>query len=395
MDMRLATSSWNTMVTQGRLLLINSLLWTMIGCVLYLTETTERYALIRTIKAQQLDVDIGSITELNGNTRVVRDKPYESAIDFSLNSMDKLETAKGRMGVTFRDDTLIKLTENSTVILDEFVFDPNPSKSSMALNFVKGTGRFISSKKPRIPKDNIKIRTHAATIGIRGTDFTITVKETGEALVILLPDEFGNASGEITVDTALGQVVLNKPYEATTVYNFETAPTPAVILDLTIDMIDNMLIVNPPQREEQEADENNAVADNILDVDLLEFNDLDEDQLQENELEYTELDIDYLAGNFLEDLLDIIQDVDELGKAEKALSADGVKGTAVGYDSDTQISTFVTDTHLKFLRAIEDSLEMKVDKSGSYNITIEQEGKVNQITTNGGSGSNITIKQGS
>ena len=190
-------------------------------------------------------------------------------------------------------------------------------------------------------------------------------------------------------------MVLNKPYEATTVYNFETAPTPAVILDLTIDMIDNMLIVTPPQREEQEADENNAVADNILDVDLLEFNDLDEDQLQENELEYTELDIDYLAGNFLEDLLDIIQDVDELGKAEKALSADGVKGTAVGYDSDTQISTFVTDTHLKFLRAIEDSLEMKVDKSGSYNITIEQEGKVNQITTNGGSGSNITIKQGS
>ena len=93
--------------------------------------------------------------------------------------------------------------------------------------------------------------------------------------------------------------------------------------------------------------------------------------------------------------LDIIQDVDELEKAEKSLSADGVKGTAVGYDSNTQISTFVTDTHLKFLRAIEDTLEMKVDKAGSYNIRIEQEGKVNQITTNGGSSSNITIKQGS
>ena len=87
--------------------------------------------------------------------------------------------------------------------------------------------------------------------------------------------------------------------------------------------------------------------------------------MQENELEYTELDIDYLAGNFLEDLLDVIQDVDELDKAEKALSADGVKGTNVGYDSDTQISTFITDTHLKFLRQIEDTLEMKVDKGRS------------------------------
>jgi len=342
-----------------------------------------------------LDVNIGSITELNGNTRVVRDKPYESVLDFSLNSMDKLETAKGRMGVTFRDETTIRLTEHSQVVVDKFVFDPDPAKSTMALNFVKGTGRFISSKKKRIPNDNISIHTNAATIGIRGTDFTITVAETGEALIILLPDEFGNSSGEITVNTALGQVVLTKPYEATTVYNFETAPTPSVILDLTLDMIDNMLIVNPPDVEMEETEDSNAVADNLLDVDFLEFDELNEDELKEDDLEYTELDIDYLAADFLQDLLDVIQEADELGKAEKSLSADGVKGTAVGYDSNTQISTFVTDTHLKFLRQIEDTLEMKVDKSGSYNIRIEQEGKVNQISTNGGSSSTITIKQGS
>ena len=153
-----------------------------------------QFVLIKTIKAQALDVDIGSITELNGNTRVVRDKTYTSEIDFSLNSMDRLETAAGRMGVTFRDDTTIRLTENSNVVIDSFVFDPNPSKSTMALSFVKGTGRFISSKSKRIPKENIKIRTNSATIGIRGTDFTITVAETGEALVILLPDEFGESS---------------------------------------------------------------------------------------------------------------------------------------------------------------------------------------------------------
>ena len=203
----------------------------------------------------------------------------------------------------------------------------------MALSFVKGTGRFISSKtKRRIPKDNITIRTNAATIGIRGTDFTLTVKETGETLVILLPDEFGNSSGEITVDTALGQVVLTKAYEATTVYNFETPPTPSVILDLTLDMIDNMLIVNPPETKEIQTDESVAAVDNLLDVDFLEFDELEQDDLAEDDLEYTELDIDYLAGNFLEDLLDVIQEVDELGKANKALSADGVKGTAVGYD---------------------------------------------------------------
>ena len=348
-------------------------------------------------RAQALDVDIGNITELNGNTRVVRDKPYESVIDFSLNSYDRLETAKGRMGVTFRDETTIRLTEHSQVVVDEFVFDPDPSKSTMALNFIKGTGRFISSKKKRIPNDNIEIRTHAASIGIRGTDFTITVKETGEALVILLPDEFGNASGEIVVNTALGQVVLNKPYEATTVYNFETAPTPSVILDLTLDQIDNMLIVNPPEtKEDENVEETKETSANLLDINFLEFNELEEDKLAEDDLEYTELDINYLDVNFLEDLLDIIQEVDELSKGDKVLSSDtAVKGTEIGYDSSTQISTFVTDTNLKFFRQVEDAVEMKVDRSGSYTLTIEQGGKSTQVLVNGGSSSNITIKQGS
>ena len=74
-------------------------------------------------KAQApLAENIGNITEIKGNTRVVRDKPYESAIDFSLNSMDRLETSNGRMGVMFRDDTTIRLTEHSNVIIDKFVF---------------------------------------------------------------------------------------------------------------------------------------------------------------------------------------------------------------------------------------------------------------------------------
>ena len=344
---------------------------------------------------RRLDVDIGSITELRGNTRVVRDKPYESVIDFSLNSMDRLATANGRMGVTFRDETTIRLTEHSEVVVDEFVFDPDPSKSSMALNFIKGTGRFVSSKKPRIPKDNISIRTNAATIGIRGTDFTLTVKETGETLVILLPDETGEASGEITVNTALGQVILNKPYESTTVMNFESTPTPSVILDLTLSMIDNMLIVNPPQEKESTVNETNTNAANILDVDFLEFDELEQDELKDDDLEYTELDINYLDVNFLEDLLDVIQDVDELQKAEKSLAADGVRGTAIGFDSETQINTFVNDNEVKLIRQVQDTIQITNSKSDSVSITMEQEGKINKIDINGGSSSTINIKQGS
>ena len=313
--------------------------------------------------------------------------------------MDKLETALGRMGVTFRDETTIKLTENSTVIVDSFVFDPNPSNSSMALNFVKGTGRFISSKSKRIKKENIKIRAgNSATVGIRGTDLTLTVKDTGEVLVILLPNEFGESSGEIVVTTALGSVVLNKPYQATTVYNLESVPSNPVILDLTLDQIDNYLIVSPPDEREIESDDNSSSsATNILDTDFLEFEDLDQDALENSqELEYTELDIDYLnADGFLTDLLELVQELDELEKASGSLNNQGLEGTNIGFDSNTQISSFVTESEVKLIRQVEDKVQIELSRDQSTAIRMEQEGKVNQVSVNGGTSSFINIKQGS
>jgi hypothetical protein len=166
----------------------------------------------------------------------------------------------------------------------------------MALKFASGTARFITGKLATINKENIQIETPSATIGIRGTDFTVTVDELGRSLIILLPKEDGLSSGEIVVSTAAGQVVLNKPYEATTVELFESTPSKPVILDLTLDIIDNMLIVNPPKRDPNFVSEGEQTegSDNILDVDYLEFDELETDYLAQDELEFSELDINYL-----------------------------------------------------------------------------------------------------
>ena len=59
----------------------------------------------------------------------------------------------------------------------------------------------------------------------------------------------GLSSGEIEVVTAMGSVILNKPYEATTVMFLNLLLLKPVILDLTLDIIDNMLIVTPPKEE--------------------------------------------------------------------------------------------------------------------------------------------------
>ena len=118
------------------------------------------------------------------------------------------------------DDSQVRLTEHSELIIDEFIYDPDPSKSKMALQFASGTARFITGKLATIDKENILIQTPSATIGIRGTDFTVTVDELGRSLVILLPDNDG--SSRDSCRNSCGEVTLNKPYQATTVSMYET-----------------------------------------------------------------------------------------------------------------------------------------------------------------------------
>jgi len=351
--------------------------------------------LFKTTKVQAQAANIGNITELDGAGRVVRNDTFKASLDFDINSYDNVQTSNGRLGITFLDDSQVRLTEHSELIIDEFIYDPDPSKSKMALEFASGTARFITGKLATIDKENIFIKTPSATIAIRGTDFTVTVDELGRSLVILLPDDDGLPSGEIVVATAMGQVVLNKPYQATTVSMFETKPSNPVILDLTLELIDNMLIVNAPREVKQDEGQNGSSNTNVLDVDFLEFDDLEIDYLAEDDLEFTELDVNYLDVNFLEDLLDIIEDVNELDQTESLLRTDiNLKGTQLGFDSNTQINTFLTDNVLTFYKVLEDTVRLDLDRDGGYTVLLIQNGKGTQLVINGGGNSSITINQG-
>ncbi len=353
----------------------------------------------KTIRAQAPAVDIGSISELRGNAQVVRDKPYGAEINFGILSYDKVETANGRMGITFIDETQIRLTEHSKVLIDEFVFDPNPDKSKMALTFAKGTARFVTGKLNKISKKNIKIRTNSAVVGIRGTDFTITVDELGRSLVILLPNLDGTSSGEITVETASGVVILNKPYQATTTSTYNSPPTKPVTLDITLDLIDNMLIVNPPKEKDNYiAEESQQSSSDYLDFADLDIDFLAEDFLDNSEdLTFTELDINYLDVNFLEDLLNVIdalaidEEEDQLNKIATGIT---IAGTTIGQDKETQITTIITGQIVSIRRAVGDTLRLDLDGSSSYTLLLEQNGVENLVKVNGGSDNTIKIKQG-
>ena len=344
------------------------------------------------------NAQIGSISELRGIGEVLRqdsDDSLEAELELSIASMDNVRTGNGRLSVTFLDDSTVSLTERSSIVIDDFVFDPDPSRSRLALNMASGTARFLTGALGRINRENVAIRTPVATIAIRGTEFTTHESEIGETMVILLPDENGESSGEIVVTFMAGEVVMNEPWAATAVTVSESPPTPPVILQgMTMNFLNNLLIVNPPDEIQEAVEEQSGTASNILDVDLLEEDALEDNELEEDALEEDmgRLDIDLLAADFLGDLL--VQ-VSESRKQAKVYEMDGVEieGVIPGFDQQLQVYTFTDGPSLFFVREVENTIDLELDKGSPYKIDIMTAGVKIQAEVNGGGDNAIYIHQ--
>jgi hypothetical protein len=267
------------------------------------------------------------------------------------------------------------------------------------MTFAQGTARFITGKLGTIEKENIRLRTPTASIGIRGTDFTVTVDEFGRTLVVLLPDVNGISSGEIIVSTMTGEVVLNKPFQSTTTSVTEAPPSNPAILDLTLDMLDNILIINPPKERMTEQEFYTSVDSrkniNPLDIDFLDEQLLDNEEFERDYLEFTELDINFLDVELLENLLDSYSDLDaELLKEKEDKSDTVVEGTSEGFDTVTQISTVVEGDKITMIRNVQSIVEISVSNSEETSINLDVDGKeLDPITVNGGGNTTISIKQ--
>jgi len=191
--------------------------------------------------------------------------------------LDEVRTTRGKAGITFADNTQVQVNENSRLVIDDFVYDSKkPAAGKLALNMASGTVRYASGAIAKNDPSKVSINTPTATIAVRGTDFTATVDELGGSTIILLPScpfgwrdvEKDCKTGEIVVSNDAGSVILNRPYQATKVDTRSMLPSKPVVLNLSIDAINNMLIVAPP-RELVENKETRISAKGALDVDFL------------------------------------------------------------------------------------------------------------------------------
>jgi hypothetical protein len=285
---------------------------------------------------------IGTITEqVNAPPSIVRKSATLAASKGSgVEADDNVRTTAGKVGITFTDNTRVQINENSKLVIDSFVFDPNNKKGGkLAMKVAMGTVRYASGAVAHNNPDSVKITTPTATIAVRGTDFTMTVDELGRSTIILLPScpkgwidlEKDCVTGKIEVITDEGKVIMDKAFQATRVDSRESKPFKPTILNLSEDMINNLLLLSPPKElreSEEDKQRRRSEMKGALDVDFLKETGLASAfEKEDKEMYQDKLSRNFLDQDLLANVLDIINaqlaaQLDLLGKTKSGLLPD-------------------------------------------------------------------------
>lgn len=131
------------------------------------------------------------------------------------------------------DDTRVTVGPSSRVVLDRFVYDPDPGKGALVLQATEGVFRFFSGS---MASSNYVIEAPSVTVGIRGTIFVGATRPSDKTFVLILESR----NSEISVTARSGEtVVLNAPGQAAIALPDGTL-TPGPVPDWAAAMVERM-----------------------------------------------------------------------------------------------------------------------------------------------------------
>ena len=81
--------------------------------------------------------------------------------------------ADGSVGITFHDNSLLSVGPDSVLSIDRFVFDSTTHQGTFESSLKQGTLAVVSGKLAKQSPEAMKVRTPAAILGVRGTEFLV------------------------------------------------------------------------------------------------------------------------------------------------------------------------------------------------------------------------------
>jgi hypothetical protein len=122
--------------------------------------------------------EAGTVKVVQGTVQVERaGKLSQLQVGDALQEEDRILVARNSStGFTLRDDTLISLGPESTLVIKQFSFNPVSQEGLVDTSILRGTLRYVSGLIGRLNPEAVRVETPSSTIGIRGTEFIVEVE---------------------------------------------------------------------------------------------------------------------------------------------------------------------------------------------------------------------------
>ena len=122
--------------------------------------------------------EIGQIKKLRGDVHVVRaGQSMPAAASMKVQAADTVKTGKdGSVGITLTDNTMLAAGPGSVLVLSRYAFNSTTHQGEFDATMNRGTLAMVSGKLAKQSPQAVRVKTPAALLGVRGTEFYVSVE---------------------------------------------------------------------------------------------------------------------------------------------------------------------------------------------------------------------------
>jgi hypothetical protein len=183
---------------------------------------------------------VGKITQVEGRVDFLKAgklPALQAKLDDGVEVGDVLRTKSlSKAQITFMDNTVITVSPEARIAIEDYMFDPGQGKRSAVLQLFQGLAHVVVSKLYKVAEPDFVVKTNTAVMGVRGTDFGLRIEPDSSTILNFEgKTEVGNIYPEvgdllfkkadkIAYSWGGGNTVLLVNMQGTTVY-FDKPPT--------------------------------------------------------------------------------------------------------------------------------------------------------------------------
>jgi hypothetical protein len=136
-------------------------------------------ALVATVTSPPAFAEIGRVKTTQGAVQIMRgNNVLRPEPGFKVEANDVVQTGvKGRISMTFIDNSRFAIGPNSRVAVDSFDYDRTRRTGNFVTRVDRGSMAVVSGQIAKSKKDAMKVRTPSSLLGVRGTRFLVEVPQ--------------------------------------------------------------------------------------------------------------------------------------------------------------------------------------------------------------------------